>query len=110
MYTRIVSSKLYLVHMVHVPGRGYRQEVLHKFKKGDDVLSIYEKLQAERPEIKWNLTREDIQKSLNNLKPSQRRLLQRKRKVERLLAEANAVAEKIGSSLDDFLDFKNRIN
>lgn len=110
MYTRVVSSKLYLVHMVFVPGKGYRQQVLHKFQKGDDVLSIYEKLQAEHSEIKWNLNHDDVKKALDNMKPSQKRQIQRKKKIERLLFEANSVAEKMGTTLDDFLSFKNRIN
>lgn len=110
MYTRVVSSKLYLVHMIYVPNKGYRQKVVHKFNKGDDVVAIYEKLQAEQPDIKWNLNHTDIQKALDNMKPSEKRALQRKRKIEKLLSEANSVAEKMGTTLDEFLSFKNRVN
>ena len=110
MYTRVVSSKLYLVHMVYVEGKGYRQQVIHKFQKGDDVLTLYKKLQADPPELKWNLNHEDILKALDNMRPSQKRQLQRKRKIERLINEASSIAQKLGTSLDEFFNVKNRVN
>ena len=110
MYTRVVSSKLYLVHMVYVEGKGYRQQVIYKFQKGDDVLTVYKKLQDQHSNLKWNLNHEDILKALENMKPSQKRQLQRKRKIERLINEASSIAQKLGTSLDEFFSLKNRVN
>ena len=110
MYTRVVSSKIYLVHMVNVEGKGYRQEVIHKFQKGDDVLAIYRQLQEQRPELNWNLTHDHIEKALVEMRPSERRSIQRKRKIEKLVSEAHILAQKMGLPLEEFFGSENRVN
>jgi len=109
MYTRMVSGRLYLVYMAKLADKGYRQKVVYKFEKTDDISSIYEQLQQLYPDLNWNLTAAKIKRDFKKVRRPKKRYFQRKRKLKRLLNEADLIAKEIGSTIHDFLDVKQKV-
>ena len=73
-------------------------------------MAVYHQLQEQRPDLKWNLTDDYVQKALAEMRPSERRNIQRKRKIEKLIGEAHLLAQKMGTSLENFFGLENGVN